>query len=124
MLGALSLYNTSFLPTTELYESLNLDLTHGKRPDAYTKRSEALQHYSTGLQAFQLPNRLEISEAAGIFDAWIKDRALHTSTIFSWRNSDADVPFLQIHRTNYSSPSIASQMAMRESSYGEVLCGH
>lgn len=80
MLGALSLYNTSYLPTTEIYEALNLDLTHGKRPGAYVKRSEALQHYATGLQAFPLPSRLEISEAAGIFDAWHKDRALHSST--------------------------------------------
>ena len=64
---------------TELYEALNLDLTHGKRPDAYSKRSEVLQHYSQGLQAFPTPSRLDIQEAAGIFDVWIKDRALHTS---------------------------------------------
>jgi small subunit ribosomal protein S29 len=79
LLGALSLYNTSFLPTTELYEALDLDLTHGKKPDAYVKRSEAYQHYARGLRAFKLPERLDIKEAAGIFDTWIKDRALHSS---------------------------------------------
>ncbi|PVG04498.1 hypothetical protein CPB86DRAFT_868449 [Serendipita vermifera] len=79
ILGALSLYNTSFLPTTELYEALNLDLSHGKRPDAYTKRSEVYQHYAEGLQSFKVPERLDIKEAAGIFDVWIKDRARHST---------------------------------------------
>lgn len=79
LLGAISLYHTSFPVSTELYEALDLDLTHGKRPDAYSKRSQTLQHYSHGLKAFSTPSRLDIQEAAGIFDVWIKDRALHTS---------------------------------------------
>jgi hypothetical protein len=77
--GALSLYHTSFPVGTELYEALDLDLTHGKRPDSYSKRSDVLQHYCQGLQAFRTPSRLDIQEAAGIFDVWMKDRALHTS---------------------------------------------
>ena len=79
MLGALSLSHTSFLPTTEFHEALDLDLTHGKRPDAYTKRSADLQYYTQGLQAFRTPERMDVREAAGIFDIWISHQALHSS---------------------------------------------
>ncbi|KAG8817225.1 37S ribosomal protein S23 mitochondrial [Serendipita sp. 399] len=78
LLGALSLYHTSYLPTTELYEALNLDLTHGRRPDAYTKRSAELQHYAKGLQPFRIPDKLDIREAAGLFDTLLKEKILHT----------------------------------------------
>ncbi|CAG7847120.1 SubName: Full=Uncharacterized protein {ECO:0000313/EMBL:CCA69094.1} [Serendipita indica DSM 11827] len=76
LLSALSMSNTSWLPKTEIYEALNLDLTHGKRPDAWDKRSEAYQHYAAGLKAFRMPERLEIKEAAGILDVMKNDRAL------------------------------------------------
>ncbi|KAG8826206.1 37S ribosomal protein S23 mitochondrial [Serendipita sp. 400] len=77
-LGAISLYHTSYLPTTELYEALDLDLTHGRRPDSYTKRSEAFQHYAKGLQPFRVPDRMDIREAAALLDTLIKERVLHT----------------------------------------------
>lgn len=79
VVGALSLSHTSFLPSTELYEALDLDLSHGRRPDSYAKRSEEWQYYTTGLQPFKMPPKLDIREAAGMFDVWIGSQMLHSS---------------------------------------------
>jgi small subunit ribosomal protein S29 len=38
--------------------------------------------YAKGLKKLEVPERLSIGEAAGVFEVWMKDRALHSGECF------------------------------------------
>jgi hypothetical protein len=79
MLNAISLSPTSFRTPIELQEGLQLDLAHGLGiPGPYDKRSADLQFYTNGLKTYRVPDQLTTKEAAGIFQAWMNEEALHT----------------------------------------------
>lgn len=73
VLGALSTANTTFSAPIELRESLKLSRgTAG----SYTKRTPELVSYAEGLTNIPVPESLRVSEAASLFDVWMKDRAI------------------------------------------------
>jgi len=76
VLGALSTADTTFripLPLTEA-----LQLTPDRPVSAYEKRSADLALYSKGLRSIPIPERLEVNEAASLFEVWNENKALHT----------------------------------------------
>ncbi|KDQ13080.1 hypothetical protein BOTBODRAFT_133998 [Botryobasidium botryosum FD-172 SS1] len=76
VLGALSTADTTFripLPLTEA-----LQLTPDRPVSAYEKRSADLALYSKGLRPIPIPERLEVNEAASLFEVWNENKALHT----------------------------------------------
>ncbi|EGN95341.1 hypothetical protein SERLA73DRAFT_95973 [Serpula lacrymans var. lacrymans S7.3] len=73
-MGALSSTDTTFKLPLELREALGLP--HDQPSGPYIKRSEALTHYARGLKALAVPDMLTVSEAASLFEIWMKDKAL------------------------------------------------
>lgn len=59
----------------ELREALGL--SNGRPLDPHAKRSAELVGYAQGLQKLPMPEKLQISEAAALFEVWSKDNALH-----------------------------------------------
>jgi len=76
VLGAISTTHGDFPVSLELREAL--DLPHPVPNSPYFKRSADLQKYANGLRKLEMPQRLTMAEAAGIFELWMKDRALHS----------------------------------------------
>ena len=64
---------TTFSAPIELRESLKLG--HGTA-SPYIKRSSALVSYAEGLTNIPVPESLAVSEAASVFDVWMKDKAI------------------------------------------------
>ena len=75
-LGAISTSHTSFPISLELREAL--DLPHPVPSSPYLKRSAVLQTYTKGLRKLEVPERLSVSEAAGMFELWMNARGLHS----------------------------------------------
>ncbi|KIM88314.1 hypothetical protein PILCRDRAFT_814211 [Piloderma croceum F 1598] len=75
-LGAISTSHTSFPISLELREAL--DLPHLVPRSPYLKRSAVLQAYANGLRKLEMPERLSVSEAAGMFELWTNARGLHS----------------------------------------------
>lgn len=73
VLGALSTANTTFSAPTELRESLKLSCGAA---GPYTKRSPELVSYAEGLTNIPVPESLGVSEAASLFEVWMKDKAI------------------------------------------------
>lgn len=73
VLGALSIANTTFSTPIELQESLGLS---GGTASPYIKRSPELASYAEGLTNIPVPESLGVSEAASLFDVWMKDKAI------------------------------------------------
>lgn len=73
VLGALSTANTTFSAPIELQESLKL--SYGTA-SPYIKRSTELMSYAEGLRNVPVPGSLGVSEAASLFDVWMKDQAI------------------------------------------------
>jgi small subunit ribosomal protein S29 len=72
----MSTTHNSFPIPRELREELNL--VHPIPNSPYFKRSEVLRTYAKGLQKLRVPPQLSVAEAAGMFEVWMKDRALHS----------------------------------------------
>lgn len=68
--------DTQFPLPLELREALQLSSDPPASP--YVKRSSDLVHYSQGLKPYAVPEKLELAEAAAIFEMWMNDKALHT----------------------------------------------
>ncbi|KZT25215.1 hypothetical protein NEOLEDRAFT_1162888 [Neolentinus lepideus HHB14362 ss-1] len=75
VLGAVSAKTTHFKLPIELRKSLGLpDETPASR---YTKMSKTALEYAQGLEALPVPEKLQMDEAASLFEAWAKDKALN-----------------------------------------------
>ena len=79
VLGAISTTHKFLIPL-ELREAL--DLPHPVPNSPYFKRSAELKAYAQGLQKLEVPQRLSVSEAAGMFEVWMKGQALHGGECF------------------------------------------
>jgi small subunit ribosomal protein S29 len=75
--GAISTTHNSFPIPLELRETLNL--SHPIPNSPYFKRSAVMQAYAKGLQKLEVPPHMSVTEAAGMFEIWMKDRALHSA---------------------------------------------
>lgn len=73
VLGALSAASTTFSIPIELQESLKLS---SRTANPYVKRSPELASYAEGLTNIRVPESLGVSEAASLFDVWMKDGAI------------------------------------------------
>jgi len=76
VLGALSTADTTFRTSVPLIEALKI--TSDRPVSAYEKRSADLALYSKGLRSIPVPERLEVNEAASLFEVWNENKALHT----------------------------------------------
>ena len=65
--------NTTFSAPIELQESLKLS---DGTVSPYIKRSPELTSYAEGLTNIPVPESLGVSEAASLFDVWMKDQAI------------------------------------------------
>ena len=74
MLGALSCSDTRFGTPLELAESLNIPYNGPSSP--YVQRKPELVEYAKGLKTIPVPARLQVDEAASIFEVWMQDKAL------------------------------------------------
>lgn len=72
--GALSSSLTQYPVPPELKTVLD----QGQLVDPYTKLIPDMLEYAQGLEAYPVPERMEPDEAAGVFEIWMKDRALHS----------------------------------------------
>jgi len=74
VVGALSAANTAFSAPIELLESLTLS---DRDANPYVKRSSAIRSYTGGhLKKIRVPEHLKVSEAAALFEVWMKDKAI------------------------------------------------
>jgi len=71
--GAISHANTEYQTPLELQEALDLSLGPNS---PYIKRSPELVSYAAGLTKIQVPDQLNLKEAASLFEVWMKDKAL------------------------------------------------
>lgn len=103
------------MPPLELKEALGID--QDKLVSPYAKRSDSLCYYATGLKPFAVPASLELEEAAGIYETWLRDRALHTGENKSMGEIKTD--FEQRHRTKHFYQNLASLGGMLAISFGK-----
>ena len=85
VLGALSGSDTTFTLPLELREALGIP--HDRPSGPYVRRKPELVAYAQGLQNIPVPARLQVNEAASIFEVWAQDKALHSRTSFSYVRS-------------------------------------
>ena len=81
VVGALAPSLSQYPIPPELKQALQLE-----SPSPYTKLNPGMLEYAQGLEAMQVPESLEYSEATSIFEIWARDRALHTSKYFRLMN--------------------------------------
>jgi len=73
ILGAFSSTNATFSAPVELQESLRLG---SETASPYIKRSLEIASYAEGLTNVPVPESFTVSEAASLFDVWMKDGAI------------------------------------------------
>ncbi|ETW79159.1 hypothetical protein HETIRDRAFT_36236 [Heterobasidion irregulare TC 32-1] len=76
VLGALSSTNTAFKLNAQLGHALKLQ--PWKKPSPYLKIPPEILRYTKGIERLRVPDRLQVNEAASIFEVWSKTKALHT----------------------------------------------
>lgn len=64
----------------ELTEALGLP--HHEPVGPYTKRSPELKQYAQGLRAVPVPGKLTVTEAASLFEVWMRDLAVPGGKFF------------------------------------------
>ncbi|QRW03067.1 AP endonuclease [Ceratobasidium sp. AG-Ba] len=76
VLGANSSTHTRFQEPLVLKEALGIIPLGSASP--YERRNENIVAYASGLKGFSVPSRMQIGEAASMFDIWAQNKALHT----------------------------------------------
>ncbi|EPQ56717.1 hypothetical protein GLOTRDRAFT_138372 [Gloeophyllum trabeum ATCC 11539] len=74
VLGALSTADTTYRTPLELRKALGLPDEQPTSP--YVKMNETKMEYAKGLQALPVPEKLQLDEAAAVFEVWAKDKAV------------------------------------------------
>ncbi|PPQ89420.1 hypothetical protein CVT25_002186 [Psilocybe cyanescens] len=70
VLGALSLAHTNYPLPLELRDALELQDLDAHPASPYLKRSKDLLAYTEGLKKLEVPEKLTVKEATGIFEVW------------------------------------------------------
>ncbi|KZV72466.1 hypothetical protein PENSPDRAFT_750913 [Peniophora sp. CONT] len=76
VVGALSSTNRAYSLSPELRQALNVQPELGASP--FTKVAPELTAYTQGIKTIEIPSRLQVEEAASLFDIWTKNTTLHT----------------------------------------------
>jgi len=120
VLGAVTMTDPSYPVPIELREQLNIP--HAQATSAYEKKTKESIEYARGLKAIPVPEQLSLDEASGLFDLWMKDRALSASKspVHLTLSPLFDSLDAQMQRTSYFYPSTRNPVGMREISFGKA----
>ena len=81
VLGAITSSDPAFPISLELKDMLDIT-DQANQPvveEEYVKRSAALREYLKDVTSIEVPNQLSVTEAAGLFEIWMKQRTLTSS---------------------------------------------
>lgn len=76
VLGAISNTDARFLAPLPLKEALGI--VEPGAASLYERRNKDIVFYSSGIKGLQVPSKMQIGEAASMFDVWVQNNALHT----------------------------------------------
>jgi len=83
VLGSISSAQTTNPIPLELRDTLNLEYLDKRPISPYEKRNQILLDYAAGLKPLEVPAKLSLEEAAGIFEVWKGIKAIGRSQPFS-----------------------------------------
>ena len=75
-IGALSLSDKTYSPSQELRYALGLQ--PWLRPSPYVKVAPEITSLTRGIQVMKVPEKLNVNEAASLFEVWNKNKSFHT----------------------------------------------
>ncbi|KAH7335262.1 mitochondrial ribosomal death-associated protein 3-domain-containing protein [Rhizoctonia solani] len=76
VVGALSSTDPRFLAPLPLKEALGMVQPGSVSP--YDRRNKDVAFYASGIKSLPVPSKMQLGEAASMFDVWVKNNALHT----------------------------------------------
>jgi small subunit ribosomal protein S29 len=76
VVGALSLSDKTYGLSQELRHALGLQ--PWLRPSPYPKVAPEITAFTKGIQLVNVPERLNVNEAASLFEVWNKNKSFHT----------------------------------------------
>ena len=76
VVGALSLSDKTYGLSQELRHALGLQPS--LRPSPYLKVSPEIATFTRGIQIVKVPEKLNVNEAASLFEVWNKNKSFHT----------------------------------------------
>jgi small subunit ribosomal protein S29 len=76
VIGALSLSDKTYGPSQELRHALGLQ--PWLQPSPYLKVAPEIRSFTRGIQIIKVPEKLNVNEAASLFEVWNKNKSLHT----------------------------------------------
>ncbi|KAH9992708.1 mitochondrial ribosomal death-associated protein 3-domain-containing protein [Russula compacta] len=76
VVGALSLSNKTYGLSQELRHALGLQ--PWLQPSPYLKVAPEIKTFTRGIQIVKVPERLNVNEAASLFEVWNKNKSFHT----------------------------------------------
>jgi hypothetical protein len=82
ILGSVSSAQTTNPIPLELRDTLNLEYLDKRPISLYEKRNQILLDYASGLKSLEVPAKLSLEEAAGIFELWKGVKVFGRSTPF------------------------------------------
>lgn len=82
VVGALSLSDKTYGLSQELRYALGLQ--PGLRPSPYLKTTPEISAFTRGIQLVDVPEKLNVNEAASLFEVWNKNKSIHTREFMSW----------------------------------------
>jgi small subunit ribosomal protein S29 len=82
ILGSISSTQTTNPIPLELRDTLNLEYLDKRPISPYEKRNQILLDYASGLKSLEVPAKLSLEEAAGIFEVWKGVKAFGRSKPF------------------------------------------
>lgn len=75
--GAISSTSNTYALTPEVRYALGFQ--QDLQPSPYIKVPEEVKVYTKGIKPLEVPEKLSVSEAAALFEVWMKNKTLHTS---------------------------------------------
>ncbi|EIM86567.1 uncharacterized protein STEHIDRAFT_147130 [Stereum hirsutum FP-91666 SS1] len=75
--GAISSTSNTYALTPEVRYALGFQ--QDLQPSPYIKVPEEVKIYTKGIKALDVPEKLSVSEAAALFEVWMKNKTLHTN---------------------------------------------
>ena len=82
ILGSISTAQTTNPIPLELRDTLDLEYLDKRLISPYQKRNQILLDYASGLKSLEVPAKLSLEEAAGIFEVWKGVKAFGRSKPF------------------------------------------
>ncbi|KAJ1306829.1 hypothetical protein OPQ81_007814 [Rhizoctonia solani] len=76
VVGAISTTDPRFLAPLPLKEALGIVQPGTMSP--YERRNKDIVFYASGIKGLPVPSKMQLGEAASMFDVWVKNNVLHT----------------------------------------------